>query len=164
VSVELRPMRPDEFDAYAERARVGYVQQMVEYSGMDPSVALDKAERDYALTLPNGLETTGHWLFVVEHEGRRVGELWFAERVLDGRTVAYLYDIVIDEAERGHGYGRAAMEAYEREAARRGLFELELNVFGGNDVARSLYRSLGWRETAVHMVKRVEERGGQPEA
>jgi ribosomal protein S18 acetylase RimI-like enzyme len=158
-------MRPDEFEAFAEHGRAGYVQQMVEFSGMEPSAALAKAERDYALTLPNGLATPGHWLFVVEHDRRRVGVLWFAERVLDGRTVAYLYEIEIDEAERGHGYGRAAMEAYEREAARRGLFELELNVFGGNDVARALYRSLGWRETAVHMVKRVElQAGGQPEA
>jgi ribosomal protein S18 acetylase RimI-like enzyme len=69
--------------------------------------------------------------------------------------VAYLYEIEIDEAERGRGLGRAAMEAFEREAARRGLAELELNVFGGNTVARSLYQSLGWRETAVHMAKRL---------
>jgi ribosomal protein S18 acetylase RimI-like enzyme len=155
VSVELRPLRPDEFEAFAEHGRVGYVRQMVEFSGMEREAAEAKAERDYALTLPNGLETPGHWLFAVEAEGRRVGTVWFAERVLDGRTVAYLYEIEIDEAERGRGYGRAAMEAFEQEAARRGLRELELNVFGGNDAARSLYRSMGWRETAVHMAKRV---------
>ena len=155
MSTELRAMHADEFEAFAEDGRAGYVRQMVEFSGMEPSAALAKAERDYLLTLPQGLETPGHWLFIIEHEGRRVGVLWFAERVLDGRTVAYLYEIKIDEAERGRGYGRAAMEAFEQEAAGRGLKELELNVFGGNAVARSLYQSLGWRETAVHMVKRV---------
>ena len=155
MSVDLRPMRADEFEAFEEHGRAGYAEQMVEFSGMERSAALAKAERDYALTLPQGLETPGHWLFVVEDGGRRVGVLWFAERVLDGRTVAHLYEIEIDESERGRGYGRAAMEAYEREAARRGLTELELNVFGGNTVARSLYQSLGWRETAVHMAKRV---------
>ena len=155
MSVQLRPMRPDEFDAFAQHSRAGYVRQMVEFSGMEPSAAEAKADRDYALTLPNGLETPGHWLFAVEAEGRRVGTLWFAERVNDGRTVAYLYEIEIDEPERGKGHGRAAMEAFEQEASRRGLEELELNVFGGNAVARSLYRSLGWRETAVHMAKRV---------
>jgi ribosomal protein S18 acetylase RimI-like enzyme len=155
VSVELRPMRPEEFDAFAEHGREGYVRQLVEFSGMEPAAAQAKAERDYAMTLPQGLETPGHWLFAVEADGRRVGTVWFAERVLDGRTVAYLYEIEIDEAERGRGLGRAAMEAFEREAARRGLTELELNVFGGNMVARSLYQSLGWRETAVHMAKRL---------
>jgi len=146
-------MRQDEFGAFAEHGREGYVRQMVEFSGMEPAAARAKADRDYALTLPDGLETPGHWLLVVEDDGRRVGTVWFAERVIDGRTVAYLYEIEIDEAERGRGLGRAAMEAFEREAARRGLTELELNVFGGNAVARSLYRSLGWRETAVHMAK-----------
>jgi ribosomal protein S18 acetylase RimI-like enzyme len=155
VSIELRPMRPEEFDAFAEHGREGYVRQLVEFSGMEPAAAQAKAERDYAMTLPQGLETPGHWLFAVEADGRRVGTVWFAERVLDGRTVAYLYEIEIDEAERGRGLGRAAMEAFEREAARRGLAELELNVFGGNMVARSLYQSLGWRETAVHMAKRL---------
>jgi ribosomal protein S18 acetylase RimI-like enzyme len=155
VSVELRPMRQDEFDAFAEHGREGYVRQLVEFSGMEPAAAQAKAERDYAMTLPQGLETPGHWLFAVEADGRRVGTVWFAERVLDGRTVAYLYEIEIDETERGRGLGRAAMEAFEREAARRGLTELELNVFGGNTVARSLYQSLGWRETAVHMAKRL---------
>jgi ribosomal protein S18 acetylase RimI-like enzyme len=148
-------MRPEEFDAFAEHGREGYVRQLVEFSGMEPAAAQAKAERDYAMTLPQGLETPGHWLFAVEADGRRVGTVWFAERVLDGRTVAYLYEIEIDEAERGRGLGRAAMEAFEREAARRGLTELELNVFGGNMVARSLYQSLGWRETAVHMAKRL---------
>jgi ribosomal protein S18 acetylase RimI-like enzyme len=155
VSVELRPMRQDEFDAFAEHGREGYVRQLVEFSGMEPAAAQAKAERDYAMTLPQGLETPGHWLFAVEADERRVGTVWFAERVLDGRTVAYLYEIEIDETERGRGLGRAAMEAFEREAARRGLTELELNVFGGNTVARSLYQSLGWRETAVHMAKRL---------
>jgi len=155
VSVELRPMRPEEFDAFAEHGRKGYVRQLVEFSGMEPEAAQAKAERDYAMTLPQGLETPGQWLFAAEADGRRVGTVWFAERVLDGRTVAYLYEIEIDEAERGRGLGRAAMEAFEREAARRGLTELELNVFGGNTVARSLYQSLGWRETAVHMAKRL---------
>jgi GNAT superfamily N-acetyltransferase len=151
----LRPMLREEFEAYAELGREGYVRQMVEFAGMTADAAAAKAERDYALTLPQGLDTPGHWLFVVELDGRRVGTLWFAERVMDGRTVAYLYEIEIDEAERGKGYGRGAMEAFEREAARRGLTELELNVFGGNEVARSLYRSMGWRETAVHMAKRL---------
>ncbi len=155
MTVELRPLRQDEFELFEARGRADYLFQLVEFAGMEPDVAEAKAVRDYAATLPNGLDTPGHWLFAIEVEGRFIGTLWFAERVLDGRTVAYLYGIEIDPAERGRGYGRAAMAAFEREAARRGLTELELNVFGGNAVARSLYRSQGWRESAVHMVKRL---------
>jgi RimJ/RimL family protein N-acetyltransferase len=37
----------------------------------------------------------------------------------------------------------------EEEARRRGLDRVGLMVFGGNEVARNLYRSLGYAEIAV---------------
>jgi ribosomal protein S18 acetylase RimI-like enzyme len=43
----------------------------------------------------------------------------------------------------------------EDEARRRGLDRVGLNVSGGNTAARSLYRSLGYAETAVEMSKRI---------
>jgi ribosomal protein S18 acetylase RimI-like enzyme len=48
------------------------------------------------------------------------------------------------------------MLEFEREAARRGLHHLSLNVFGGNAPARGLYNSLGWAETAITMTKQLE--------
>jgi len=41
----------------------------------------------------------------------------------------------------------------EEEASRRGVSRVSLNVFGGNDAARSLYRSLGYAELATLMRK-----------
>jgi ribosomal protein S18 acetylase RimI-like enzyme len=43
----------------------------------------------------------------------------------------------------------------EAEARRRGYNRIGLNVFGGNDVARKLYRSLGYAENAIVMSKTV---------
>ncbi|HEV8451446.1 MAG TPA: GNAT family N-acetyltransferase [Gaiellales bacterium] len=156
MNVILRPMRADEYPAWAEQGARGYVDQMVEFGGMEREHAAAKAVRDFATVLPDGLETKGHWLFVIEAEVRAVGCLWFAERDLDGRPSAFLYDIQIDEQLRGHGYGRAAMLEFEREAARRGLHHLSLNVFGGNAPARGLYSSLGWAEMAITMTKHLE--------
>jgi ribosomal protein S18 acetylase RimI-like enzyme len=45
------------------------------------------------------------------------------------------------------------MRALEAEARSRGLPVLELNVWGGNEVARALYRSEGYAERAVFMSK-----------
>lgn len=39
------------------------------------------------------------------------------------------------------------------EARRRGFARLGLNVFRGNEVARNLYRSLGYSEAAVIVPK-----------
>ena len=43
----------------------------------------------------------------------------------------------------------------EQEARRRGFVEIRLNVFGGNETARSLYRSLQYVEFAIGMRKRL---------
>jgi GNAT superfamily N-acetyltransferase len=53
----------------------------------------------------------------------------------------------------GRGFGREAMLVFEDEARRRGLTEVNLTVMGGNEVARSLYRWLGYVERAVFMSK-----------
>ena len=60
---------------------------------------------------------------------------------------------MIDEEFRGRGYGREAMLLAEQLARREGALTLGLNVFGHNQVARTLYSSLGYEETAVQMRK-----------
>jgi ribosomal protein S18 acetylase RimI-like enzyme len=45
------------------------------------------------------------------------------------------------------------MRLAEDEARSRGIGRIELNVFGGNEVARNLYRSLGYTETSLQMAK-----------
>jgi ribosomal protein S18 acetylase RimI-like enzyme len=47
------------------------------------------------------------------------------------------------------------MLALEDEVHAHGLARIELNVFGGNEVARGLYRSLGNAEAAVRMDKKL---------
>jgi ribosomal protein S18 acetylase RimI-like enzyme len=123
-------------------------------AGLDPDLARLKVSRDLDALFPEGTIGAGHAVFVVEADGERVGSLWAGERPDPvGRPTLFVYDIRIDEGQRGRGYGRAAMIAAEAEAARRGIDRIALNVFGGNDRARSLYRSLGFIERAVTMDK-----------
>ena len=98
-------------------------------------------------------DTPGHYIFVVEADGVAVGRLWLAERELAARRVMFVYDITVEAEHQGHGYGRAAMQLAEDEARSRGIGRIELNVFGGNAVARGLYRSLGYVETSAQMAK-----------
>lgn len=152
-SVQLRPMRENEYDAWLARAKAGYAED-IEVNGDTPhDAAVEKSDRDFAQILPNGLSTPGHSISVVTEGDRGVGILWVAEREMDGRRVLFIYDLEVDEAERGKGYGRAAMQLAEDEARRRSIPRIELNVFGGNEIARRLYRSLGYLERAVLMGK-----------
>ena len=149
--VTLRPLREDEFAAWDAMHRSEYERGLVEFAGLAPADARAKVERDVALVLPDGLATPAVWLWAVDVEDRTVGWVFLGRR---GEEL-WLYDITIDPAERGRGYGRAAMLALEDEARRLGHGSLALNVWGGNAVARGLYRSLGYAEESVHMRKHV---------
>lgn len=66
---------------------------------------------------------------------------------------AFVYDVEVDAAARGKGYGRGLMLAAEPYARDRGAGVLKLHVFGSNTVARGLYESLGYETTNVSMAK-----------
>jgi ribosomal protein S18 acetylase RimI-like enzyme len=151
AAIAFRPLRDDELDAWTAAHTRGYAEGMIEFADMPREQAEAKAARDVAAVLPQGLATDGTHLWVVEDEGRAVGTVFLGIR--DGG--AWLYDITIDEGERGRGYGRSAMLALEAEVRRLGFTELGLNVWGGNEVARRLYRSLGFGEVSVGMKKRL---------
>jgi ribosomal protein S18 acetylase RimI-like enzyme len=155
MNVRLRPMREDEYDAFYADGVEAYARDLEENGGFTREHARAKSDTDHETTLPQGLETPDTFIRAVEDgDGRRVGVVWWSIRTSQvGVRRAYLYSIAIDDAERGRGLGRAAMLALEDEVRAHGLDRIELNVFGGNAVARGLYRSLGYAESAVYMVK-----------
>ena len=149
--VTLRPLREDEYEAWDAAHRAEYEHGLVEFAGLSADAARVKVEHDIAAVLPDGLRTADTWIWAIEADGRQVGTVWVGFR----GSGPWLYDITIDEAERGRGYGRGAMLALEDEVRRLGHESVTLNVWGGNDVARGLYRSLGYVEESVHMHKRL---------
>jgi ribosomal protein S18 acetylase RimI-like enzyme len=153
VAARLRPLRDDELAEWRRRTSAWYEADLVAHAGMNEARARAKAAAD-ASSFPATASAPGHGIFVVEDEdGAAVGSVWFHERTSNDRRVAFVYGLEIDPAQRGHGYGRAAMELLEAEVRGRGIDRVELNVFGGNEVARGLYRSLGYGETSVWMAK-----------
>jgi ribosomal protein S18 acetylase RimI-like enzyme len=156
VALRLRPLRPDELGAYIEHGRAAYERDLADQAGLVPAAARKKTEEDWARLFPDGTVPPGNELYAVEDAdtGERVGDLWFAERDNDaGEKSLYVYSVEIAPELRGRGLGREAMQLFEDEARRRGLSEANLTVMGGNEVARSLYHSLGYVERAVFMSK-----------
>ena len=152
ATVRFRPLREDEYEAWASAHTRRLRRGDDRLRDIPREHAEAKAARDVAAVLPHGVATEGAHLWVVEDErGEPVGSVFLGVR--DGG--AWLYDITIDEAARGRGFGRAAMLALEAEVEALGFAEIGLNVWGGNDTARSLYRSLGYAEVSVGMKKRL---------
>jgi GNAT superfamily N-acetyltransferase len=152
MRIRLREVRDDELPAFLEAMRGFYVADLERNARMTRAEAEDKATHDHAALLPGGRPLEGHHLLAIEDEhGAAIGRLWFGEQP----ATTFLYAIELDEDARGRGYGREAMQALEALAREKGAAKLSLNVFGGNDVARSLYGSLGYAEDSVHMSKRL---------
>lgn len=155
MSVQLRPMRDDEVVEWLPQMRDAYADDMVEFGGMSPESAAAKAAGDTERLLTGGRLPADHVIFAIEADGETVGDLWLAERDDTLERSLFVYVIHIAEAHRGRGYGKEAMLFAEDEARRRGFDRIALNVFGGNSVARNLYRSLGYTENAVSMSKQL---------
>jgi ribosomal protein S18 acetylase RimI-like enzyme len=151
--LQLRAMRDDEYATWYDLEIEEYGRDIAEHGDTPADAAHRKAVADMAEALPEGLATPKHWVFVLEVDGAPAGRLWLAEREIDGRRAMFIFDIHLDEAYRGRGLGRAAMQLAERETLARGIHRIELSVFGGNTVARALYLSLGYVERSIRMAK-----------
>jgi ribosomal protein S18 acetylase RimI-like enzyme len=161
VTVDLRRMTDDEFKGWLGRARDEYAEAVRVELGYTAAAAREKSDRDFTDLLPDGVSSPGQTMLTAEDSGsgELVGYLWFGERDFGGQRIGFVWNIEVLEAARGRGYGRAIMSALEEQVADHGIDRIDLNVFGSNDVARALYRSLGYRETHVGMSKMLSSEG-----
>jgi ribosomal protein S18 acetylase RimI-like enzyme len=145
-------MTEAEFAEWSAASQAGYVDDIVRSSGMSPSDARARAEQQWIEYLPQGQQTPNTWILKVLDGERPVGALWLGPHP-QRPGVAYIYDIEIDEAEQGHGFGRSAMLAAEQLMTDAGFRGIGLNVFGFNERARRLYDSLGYAVVSTTMLK-----------
>jgi GNAT superfamily N-acetyltransferase len=148
-------MREEEFEIWLPQMQDGYAQAMIDDAGVAPDRASAKAAEDCERLFPGGRPSADQLVFVIEADGEPVGDLWLAERDDSWQRCLFVFDIHLDESQRGKGYGKHAMLFAEEEARRRGFDRVALNVFGRNTVARGLYQSLGYEENAISMSKKV---------
>jgi ribosomal protein S18 acetylase RimI-like enzyme len=150
----LRPMTRAEWDEWIPRQLAGYAQHIAASGAMSEADAWEKARNDTARSFHAGFQTPGMLLYRMLADDEVVGWLWLAVPGPDpDKTMAWVYNIEVDPAYRGRGFGRAAMLLAEDEARAHGMTSLGLNVHGQNMVARSLYESLGYGVMALQMKK-----------
>ena len=143
-------MEDEEFAAWLPLLREEYADDLIRDYGMSAEKA-----RAQAVAQIDGHRSAEHSVFTIEVERAPVGHLWLVERRDADEPTLVVYDIDVDEPYRGRGYGKAAMVFAEEEARQRGLTRIALHVGARNDVARHLYRSLGFEENEVAMSKPI---------
>jgi ribosomal protein S18 acetylase RimI-like enzyme len=91
-------------------------------------------------------------LFIGRVDGQIVGSLTLALFRIPTGLRAWIEDVVVDDAARGHGVGAALNRAAIDEAQRRGARTVDLTSRPSREAANRLYQRLGFvaRETNVY--------------
>jgi len=122
---------------------------------LDAEQARQYTERQWQSLLPEGQVTRGHSFLELIATGtdEAVGCAWlFVDVEL---SCAFIYELFLDEQQRGRGLGRASLDALERLALDQGAATLGLNVFADNTRARALYETTGFSAVSTDMIKRL---------
>ena len=151
----LQPMNETEYQEYLDGAVAEYAQEHVKAGRWSSEEALQEARKEYQALLPDGVNSKNQYLYTIvdEETGAKVGMLWFAATERAGERVAFVYDVIIYEQFRRHGYGEQAFLAMETKVRELGLKKIGLHVFGHNHAARAMYEKLGYIITNVQMSK-----------
>ena len=153
--VRLVPMTKSEFEIYLEKAIPEYAIDKAVAGDWSEDEALERSRQSYAALLPQGVNTENNYLYRVqlEESGEKIGVIWMKHEA--PRRQGFIFDIVLDEAQRGKGYGKQTMLALEEIAKGMGMDALALHVFAYNTPAMKLYEKLGYEVTSQNMTKKL---------
>jgi ribosomal protein S18 acetylase RimI-like enzyme len=154
LMMHFEPITEKEFQDYWRYSVESWIRDMGRAGFLREDITFEEAEKEVRKFIPDGLSTEGHHIMHIMDNGNAVGTIWYEIRDRAMRE-AYLWDIFIDEDQRGRGYGKEAMRELERTARKEGARRIQLNVFGFNSVARNLYVKTGYQDAAVTMMKHL---------
>ena len=155
--ITLEPMDEPAYERWLATSIPEFAQEKVEAGTWLESEALERSARSYREHLPSGLATPGQEIrSMINDTGVLVGYAWWGPVDRPIGRVAFIYDIAVLPEHRRKGYARAALAEIENWARANGLVGVQLHVHGPNTGARKLYRSVGFVETDVTMLKRVD--------
>jgi ribosomal protein S18 acetylase RimI-like enzyme len=144
-------MEPEDLHEWLE-SLWGEYEESLRRSGESEAAAQANVARNRRELFDGDEPKPGHYFFVLRSGVEVVGRVWIACSS-ESPTEAYIFDVIVPENHRGEGWGREVMLRAEDWARGEGISRIGLNVFGYNTVARRLYESLGYRETAIRMLK-----------
>jgi GNAT superfamily N-acetyltransferase len=154
----LEPMDEATYSAWRATSEREYGEEKVKAGNWKAADAQRLSREAFDQLLPEGRGTAGHEIrAMVNDAGETVGHTWWTIEDREAGRVAFIYDIAVDPSHRRRGYARLALGEIEAWAREHGCAGVMLHVFGYNTPARQLYRSVGFEETNVMMLKRLIE-------
>lgn len=150
MTISLEKMNATEFQQYRKFAIRNYADELSKSGDWEQQEVLPMATNEYDSLLPENEKTEDNYLYTIHSNNQEVGMIWLARRTDDE---GFIYDFNIWEDNQGKGYGKQAMKELEIIAKKIGLKSIGLHVFGHNQIARDLYKKIGYVETNIKMKK-----------
>ena len=153
--VHLIPMTENELEVHLEKSIPEYAAENVAAGYWSEEEALERSRKAFTNLLPQGVNTENNYLLRIqlEESGEKIGVIWMKHEM--PRPHGFIYDFVLDETQRGKGYGKQTMLALEEFAKGLGLQTIGLHVFANNVAAMKLYKGLGYEVTSQNMTKKL---------
>jgi ribosomal protein S18 acetylase RimI-like enzyme len=124
--------------------------------------ATPQTERGYASFLGSQLAAPKDVVLVAERGGVVIGYTYAGLEEYDYMSLrgpaGALYDIVVDPAHRGHGVGRALLDATLGALRSRGAPRVVLSTAEQNASAQRLFAGAGFRRTMIEMTRELDDR------
>ncbi|MFC0189410.1 GNAT family N-acetyltransferase [Fictibacillus aquaticus] len=149
--IKLEKVDEVEFKRYIDFLIPDHAQEITKNFNLTMEQALEETEMMMNDLFKDGLSTDGQYLYNIKdtHSNEKVGFLWYS--IISEINQAYLYHILIDESQRGKGYGTKTLEKLQAMLKEYGVKSIGLSVFGSNEGAYRLYKKLGYSTTRISM-------------
>ena len=122
--------------------------------------ATPQTEHGYASYLGSQLAKRDIVVLVAEDDGDVLGYTFAGIEGYDYMELrgpaGVLYDIVVDQAQRGRGIGQALLDATLAELRTRGAPRVVLSTAERNESAQRLFARAGFRRTMIEMTRELE--------
>lgn len=155
MAITFAPMSEKRFNQYLEVKLEDYANEHVKAGNWSRENALENAKKQFDQLLPEGLHTKDQKLSTVMDGDEAVGILWLHVKSNENDKRAFIYDIELDENQRGKGYGTATMAHLEAYAKEEGITQIGLHVFAHNKSALALYQKMGFEAAGYNMTKEI---------
>lgn len=120
-----------------------FVPGTTKYSHEELSQMLDEENRRIFVAADENDSVIGYAFCEIKDQPKR-------ENMVPFRSV-YIDDLCVDEKARGRHIGQALFEHVRNEAKALGCYTVTLNVWEGNDSARSFYDRMGFKPLSTKM-------------
>lgn len=158
ASVKFVEMTDLEYETWFAIAVKEYGDDIAKSSGVPANETQKESASQFRNLLPDGRKTKSHYLYSIKDSvsEKTVGMIWIAANFPRDPSVAFIYDIRMDENFRGLGYGTATLLLLEKKVKELGRNKIALHVFGHNTRAIRLYERMGYVTTDIMMSKVLE--------